>query len=174
MAPNPTAQKNHEQLFPGCVPTLAATDPELNEYFDNFAFDEVLRDGKLDARARLMAQLASLIACQALSEYRLMVGAALNVGVQPVEVKEIVYQAIPYVGLRGQRLAVLHTAGETRRSGTSFSSQPKAAGRRFGSWPSGLSTLGQGRDADKHYAIGRLSRQVRHDFSTQLMQNARA
>ena len=46
-----------------------------------------------------MAQLASLIACHALSEYRLMVGAALNVGVQPVEVKEIVYQAIPYVGM---------------------------------------------------------------------------
>jgi len=58
MAPNPTAQKNHEQLFPGHVSTLASTDPELIEYFDNFAFDEVLRDGKLDARARLMAQLA--------------------------------------------------------------------------------------------------------------------
>jgi 4-carboxymuconolactone decarboxylase len=44
-------------------------------------------------------QLASLIACQALSEYRVMLGAALTVGVTPVELKEIVYQAVPYVGM---------------------------------------------------------------------------
>jgi Carboxymuconolactone decarboxylase family len=46
-----------------------------------------------------MVQLASLIASQALREYRVMVGAALTVGVTPVEVKEIVYQAVPYVGM---------------------------------------------------------------------------
>lgn len=46
-----------------------------------------------------MAQLASMIASQALREYRVMLGAALNVGVTPVEVKEIVYQAVPYVGM---------------------------------------------------------------------------
>jgi 4-carboxymuconolactone decarboxylase len=32
-------------LFPGHVSTLKQTDPELIEYFDNFAFDEVLRHG---------------------------------------------------------------------------------------------------------------------------------
>jgi hypothetical protein len=37
------ARKNHDELFPGHVSRLAATDPELIEYFDNFAFDEVLR-----------------------------------------------------------------------------------------------------------------------------------
>ena len=46
-----------------------------------------------------MVQLASMIACQAVSEYRVMLGAALTVGVTPVEVKEIVYQAVPYVGM---------------------------------------------------------------------------
>ncbi len=46
-----------------------------------------------------MVQLASLIACQALGEHRVMPGAALAVGVTPVEVKEIVYQAVPYVGM---------------------------------------------------------------------------
>ena len=40
-----------------------------------------------------------MIACQALREYRVMLGAALTVGVTPVEVKEIVYQAVPYVGM---------------------------------------------------------------------------
>jgi 4-carboxymuconolactone decarboxylase len=46
-----------------------------------------------------MIQLAAIIACQALREYRVMVGAALNVGVTPVEIKEILYQAVPYVGM---------------------------------------------------------------------------
>ena len=99
MAPNGQARKNHEKLFPGHVSTLAVTDPELIEIFDNFAFDEVLRHGDRDARTRLMVQLAALIACQALREYRVMLGAALTVGVTPVEVKEIVYQAVPYVGM---------------------------------------------------------------------------
>lgn len=99
MAPNPQAQRNHDELFPGHVSTLAVTDPELIESFDNFAFDEILRHGTLDQRTRLMVQLAAIIACQAVREYRAMLGAALTIGVTPVEAKEIVYQAVPYVGI---------------------------------------------------------------------------
>jgi 4-carboxymuconolactone decarboxylase len=65
MSPNERAQKNHDELFPGHVSTVAVTDPELIEIFDNFAFDEVLRHGNLDIRTRLMVQLAAIIACQA-------------------------------------------------------------------------------------------------------------
>ena len=99
MAPNERARKSHDELFPGHVSTLAVTDPELVDIFDSFTFDEVLRHGNLDTRTRLMVQLASMIASQALREYRVMLGAALTVGVTPVEVKEIVYQAVPYVGM---------------------------------------------------------------------------
>jgi 4-carboxymuconolactone decarboxylase len=94
-----TANKNHEELFPNRKSTLKVTDPELIEVFDNFAFNEVLAYGNLDTRTRLMVILASLIASQALGEYKVMLGGALNVGVSPVEVKEIVYQAVPYVGM---------------------------------------------------------------------------
>lgn len=99
MPPSETARRNHEELFPGHVSTLAVSDPELSEVFDNFAFDAVLRNSKLDTRTRLMVQLASLIASQAVREYRVMLAAALTVGVTPVEAKEIVYQAVPYVGM---------------------------------------------------------------------------
>jgi len=99
MTPNKHAQENHDELFPGHVSTLAVTDPELIEVFDNFGFDEVLRHSSLDIRTRLMIQLASIIASQALREYRAMLGAALTIGVTPVQVKEIVYQAVPYVGI---------------------------------------------------------------------------
>jgi 4-carboxymuconolactone decarboxylase len=99
MAISETARKNHDELFPGHVSTLKVTDPELIEVFDNFAFDEVLAHSSLDTRTRLMVQLAALIGCQALTEYRVMLGAALTAGVTPVEVREIVYQAVPYAGM---------------------------------------------------------------------------
>src|SRR5271157_799002 len=94
-----TASKNHEELFPNHKSTLKITDPELIEVFDNFAFDEVISYGKLDTKKRLMVVLASLIASQTLSEYKVMLGGALHVGVTPIEVKEIVYQSVPYVGI---------------------------------------------------------------------------
>ncbi len=99
MALNDRARQNHDALFPNHVSPLAATDPELIDVVDNFAFDEVLQRSALDVRIRLMVQLAAIIASQAVREYRAMLAAALNVGVTPVEAKEIVYQAIPYVGL---------------------------------------------------------------------------
>ncbi|MBG0566459.1 carboxymuconolactone decarboxylase family protein [Actinoplanes aureus] len=111
MAISDAARKNHDDLFPGHVSTLAVTDPELIEYFDNFAFDEVLRYGDLDTRTRLMTQLAALIAGQALREYRVMLGAALTAGVTPIEIKEIVYQAVPYVGM-GKVFDFLHATNE--------------------------------------------------------------
>jgi 4-carboxymuconolactone decarboxylase len=93
------AARNHDQLFPGRVSSLEQTDPELVEYFENFALDEVLAHGGLDIHTRLMVQLAALIACQAQTLYRIILDAALTNGVTPVEAKEIVYQAVAYVGM---------------------------------------------------------------------------
>jgi 4-carboxymuconolactone decarboxylase len=94
-----TARKNHEELFPNHQSTLKLTDPELIEVFDNFAFDEVLQHGNVDTKTRLMAILASLIAQQTLAEYKVMLRGALNVGVTPIEAKEILYHSVPYVGM---------------------------------------------------------------------------
>jgi Uncharacterized homolog of gamma-carboxymuconolactone decarboxylase subunit len=94
-----TAIKNHEELWPDYKSRAMQTDPELIELFDNFAFDEVISYGNLDTKIRVMMILGSTIACQAQGEYKMMVNAALNVGVTPVEVKEILYQSVPYVGI---------------------------------------------------------------------------
>lgn len=107
MPPNDRAWANHIVLFGDHASDLAVTDPELIEVFDNFAFDEVLQHGTLDTDIRLMVQLAGMIAAGALSEYRVLLGAALTVGVTPVQVREIVYQAVPYVGM-GRVLDFLH------------------------------------------------------------------
>lgn len=93
------AHKNHEELFPNHKSTLKVTDPELIEVFDNFAFDEVIALSNLDTKTRVMLILASIIGSQAVSEYRVMVSAALNVGITPIEIKELLYQSVPYVGM---------------------------------------------------------------------------
>ena len=93
------ALRNFDALLPACKSELEQSDPELAEIVGNFAFDEVLRYGELDERTRRMTLLASAIALQAEGVYRSLLDAALDGGVTPVEVKEILYQAVPYVGL---------------------------------------------------------------------------
>lgn len=89
----------HEKMFPGYHSKFQETDPEFIERFDNFAFDEVVNSDDLDDRTRMMAILATLVGCQGIDEYKVMLPAALNFGVTPVEAKEIVYQAVAYLGI---------------------------------------------------------------------------
>jgi 4-carboxymuconolactone decarboxylase len=93
------ANKNHEELWPDYQSKAKATDPELIEVFDNFAFDQVLSHSDMDTKTRVLMILASTIGSQSITEFKMMTNAALNVGATPVEVREIVYQAVPYVGI---------------------------------------------------------------------------
>ena len=55
------AIKNHEEIFPNHISTLQKTDPEFIELFDNWAFDEVISQSKLDTKTRMIMILASTI-----------------------------------------------------------------------------------------------------------------
>lgn len=94
-----SAKEYHEKMFPGHQSDFWRTDPEFIERFDNFAFDEVVNHDDLDDKTRFMAILATLLGCQGIDEFRVLLPAALNFGVTPVEVKEIVYQAVAYLGI---------------------------------------------------------------------------
>lgn len=93
------AKQYHEKMFPGYVSKFLETDPEFIERFDNFAFDEVVSQGSLDEKTRWIAILATLIGCQGIDEFKAMVPASMNFSVTPVEIKEIVYQAVAYLGI---------------------------------------------------------------------------
>lgn len=93
------SKKYHEKMFPGYVSKFLETDPEFIERFDNFAFDEVVHQGNLDEKTRFTVILAALLGCQGIDEFRAMVPAAMNFGVTPVEIKEITYQAVAYLGI---------------------------------------------------------------------------
>ena len=77
---------------------LQATDPELDDIFSNFT-KEVQEYGALDIKPRLMVTLASNIASQAQAEYRITLESALNEGIAPIEIKEILYQSVAYAGM---------------------------------------------------------------------------
>lgn len=85
------SMKMNEDLF--------RNDPDLGTVIRNFAFDEVQQYGNLDTKTRLLVTLASNIACQAQTIYRSTLEQAWEAGVTPVELKEVLYQCVPYAGL---------------------------------------------------------------------------
>ena len=93
-----TAGKNVSQIFKGLKSSLQETDPDLLEIHQNFAFDEVLQNIKLNPKIRFELILSSLIAMNTMSEYKNFIIGALNIGLTPIELKEVVYHAVPYVG----------------------------------------------------------------------------
>jgi 4-carboxymuconolactone decarboxylase len=105
------AKEYRNKILNGQEPEFMKTDPEFIERFENFAFDEVVNQDDLDDRTRFMAILASLMGCQAIDEFRIMALGAMNAGVTAVEIKEIIYQGVAYLGI-GRVLPFLRAANE--------------------------------------------------------------
>ena len=82
---------------------LQETDPEFMERFEHFALHEVVSEENqsLEEQTRSIVILAALIGCQGTDAYREMLPQALRLGVTPVMVKEIVYQAADYLDREG-------------------------------------------------------------------------
>ena len=89
------------------------TDPEFAERVEHFAFDEVVNESgqQLDEVTRHMAILATLLGCQGTEVFRRELPQALDAGVTPVMAKEIVYQAVDYLGM-GRVLPFLDITNE--------------------------------------------------------------
>ncbi|MBR1546418.1 MAG: carboxymuconolactone decarboxylase family protein [Prevotella sp.] len=96
----PVVDEEYDKL-PASQQMLSSTDPEFTERFEAFAYQEVVNQvkTKLDDHTRHICYLATLLGCQGIDEYREILPKALDNGVTPVEVKEIVYQATAYLGI---------------------------------------------------------------------------
>lgn len=92
---------------------LRETDPEFMERLEQFAFSEVVNEEgqQLEETTRHMAILAALLGCQGIEEFKLVLPRALDSGVTPVMAKEIIYQAVDYLGI-GRVLPFLDAANE--------------------------------------------------------------
>ena len=92
------AAKDRAKMFAGVPSTLAETDPEFAAIYENFAFDKVPNSSDLDDRTRFVSVISALIGCQSVTVFPMMVSAALEFGIEPIEIREIVYQAVAYQG----------------------------------------------------------------------------
>lgn len=111
-----SARSFHEKMFPGYKSDFLRTDPGFIERFDNFAFDEVVAQVELDDETRYLGWLATLLGCQGIDEYRAILLAALRNGITPVQAKEIVYQAVAYLGI-GRVFPFLKATNEILEAG---------------------------------------------------------
>ena len=92
---------------------LRETDPEFMERFEQFAFEEVVKEEgqQLEETTRYMAVLAALLGCQGIDEFKIVLPRALDSAVTPVMAKELIYQAVDYLGI-GRVLPFLDAANE--------------------------------------------------------------
>ena len=97
MALTPQARETFTRLF-GVEPQPHPTDPELFDILQNGIFDEAFSAGVLTDVERELLTITALTAMQTLPQLRAHVGAALNIGASPLQLRETIYQCAPYIG----------------------------------------------------------------------------
>ena len=86
------------RLF-GARPTgKAGNDAEFMRILQRFIFGEVAETGSLDDRMRELVTVTVLVVNQTLPQLKAHVGASLNIGISPAEIREAVYQCAPFIG----------------------------------------------------------------------------
>lgn len=92
------AKQTYEKLFQHPQSVSNSNDPEFMIILQRFIFGEVFYQGNLEEKMRELITLVVLSVNQTLPQLKAHVGAALNVGLTSVEIKEAVYQCAPYIG----------------------------------------------------------------------------
>lgn len=95
---NRNAEERVQRLFAGMKSSLDRTDPEFVEIISNFSQDETAGVSKLTEKEQILCILSALLGCQGMGEFQNMLHAALNMGIDPVAIKEVLYQAAAYLG----------------------------------------------------------------------------
>lgn len=135
---NENATAYHHKLFPDLKSSFPETDPEFYEFWHNFMWDEVIRDTGIDDRTRFICILATLIGCQGIDEYRSMIKAAYEVGVTPVEIREIAYQLTAYAGIGRVLPFIIANNQFFKDKGISLPLEPQAVSDELTRFEAGL------------------------------------
>jgi 4-carboxymuconolactone decarboxylase len=91
------AAKKYKELFAQDI-TASKTDPELLTILQSVIFGEVFYIGNLDDKTRELITITALATNQTLPQLTPHTNAALNVGVTPIEIREVIYQCAPFIG----------------------------------------------------------------------------
>jgi 4-carboxymuconolactone decarboxylase len=125
MSRSERAENKLRELFGSTQFAGSDLDPEFYDIMKSFTYGEIFSQGTLDDRQRELIALVVLTTIQCLSEVRVHVGAALNVGVTPVEIKEAFYQCAPFIGFPRvqEALAVVNEVISSRQISLPLDSQ---------------------------------------------------
>ena len=101
-----------QQKSRGLCAGFEETDPELARIVSAF-MDEVQHEEavQLPARTRGLCVASTLLGCQGIDAFRAELPGILDAGVTPVELREVVYQAVDYVGI-GRALPFVNALDE--------------------------------------------------------------
>lgn len=91
------ARIKYQQLF-GAQSVMESPDPELMTMLQRLIFGEVFYAGNLDDRTRELITITALTTNQSLPQLKAHTQAALNIGVSPIEIREVIYQIAPFIG----------------------------------------------------------------------------
>lgn len=91
-------KQNYHTLFGGEALTGQGTDPEMMDILQKFIFGEVFQTGNLTLKQREMITCITLATMQTLPQLKAHAEAALNVGVTPEELREVMYLTAPFIG----------------------------------------------------------------------------
>ena len=91
-------KQNYRTLFGGEALTGEGTDPEMMDILQKFIFGEVFQTGELTLKQREMITCITLATMQTLPQLKAHAGAALDVGVTPEELREVMYLTAPFIG----------------------------------------------------------------------------
>lgn len=91
-------KKNYKALFGGEALTDNGNDAEMMAILQKYIFGEVFTIGEIDNKTREMVTVTILAVEQTLPQLKAHINAALNVGVTPIELREVIYQCAPFIG----------------------------------------------------------------------------
>ncbi len=92
------SEKKMTELFGTTETALQANDPDFVEMQNRFIYGEVAYQGDLSDSLRELITLVVLTTSQTLEPVADHVKAALRVGTPAPEIKEAIYQCVPYIG----------------------------------------------------------------------------
>lgn len=92
-----TEQKMQE-LFHSHAAGDEGSDGEFMQILQGYIFGDVCYTGSLDNRMRELVTVTVLTVLSALPQIKAHVGASLNAGCTPVEIREAIYQCAPFIG----------------------------------------------------------------------------
>ena len=91
-------KEKFKRLFGGAPTENEGTDPEFMRILQRFIFGEVSYEGSLDDKLRELITVTVLTVNQTLPQLKAHVGACLNTGLTPTEIREAVYRCAPFIG----------------------------------------------------------------------------